>query len=87
MNHKLLLFLVVLSVTGCVLEEMRHDDRSDAGRGFSVEQAKEFFENDYVDNYFQQSRSLLKSKKLSLHLHLRNRYFGNGHFATKYRKP
>ena len=55
--------------------------------GGSVEQAKEFFEKDYVDNYFQESRPLLKSKKVSLHLHLRNRYFGNRHFATKYRKP
>ena len=56
-------------LTGCALEEMRHEGKSSSG------------------NYFQQSRSLLKSKKLSLHLHLRNRYFGNRHFATKYRKP
>ena len=40
MNRKLLLFLVVLSVTGCALEEMRDEGWSDAGRAFSVEQAK-----------------------------------------------
>ena len=49
MKNKLLLLLVILSVSGCALEEMRHEVRSDAGRAFSVEQAKEFFETDYAD--------------------------------------
>lgn len=49
MKYKLLLFLIALSITGCSLEELWHEGRSDAGRAFSVEQAKEFFETDYAD--------------------------------------
>ena len=48
MKYKLLLLLVVLFVTGCSLDELRHDDRSDGNRAFSVEEAKEFFEKDFV---------------------------------------
>lgn len=49
MKYKLLLFLIALSITGCSLEELWHEGRSDAGRAFSVEQAREFFEKDYAD--------------------------------------
>ena len=113
MKHKLLLLLAVLSITGCSLEELWHEDRSVTSMAFSVEQAREFFEKDYVDrltksqdvdngagrskdnspsfyeSFFirQQFRFLLKSKKLSLYLRLRNRCFGNRCFGTKYRKP
>ena len=48
MKHKLLLLLIVLSVNGCSLEELRHEDRSAGSRAFSVEDAKAFFEQDYV---------------------------------------
>ena len=47
MKYKLLLFLIVLSITGCSLQELRHEDRPAASRAFSVEEAKEFFETDF----------------------------------------
>ena len=48
MKHKLLLFLAVLSITGCSLQELRQDGRPAASRAFGVEEAKEFFEKDYI---------------------------------------
>lgn len=48
MNHKLLLFLTVLSITGCSMQELRQEDRPDASIAFGVEEAKEFFEKDYM---------------------------------------
>ncbi len=44
MKLKLLLFLTVLSITGCSLQELRHEDRPAASRAFGVEEAKEFYE-------------------------------------------
>ena len=48
MRYKLLLLLIVLSVNGCTLEELRHEDRSAGSRTFSVEEAKAFFEKNYI---------------------------------------
>jgi len=49
MKHKLLLLLAVLSITGCSLEELWQEERPAASRAFSVDEAQEFFEKDYVD--------------------------------------
>ncbi len=49
MKLKLLLFLAVLSITGCSLQELRPEDRPTASRAFGVEEAKEFFENTTPD--------------------------------------
>ena len=48
MKHKLLLFLTILSITGCSLQELRHEDRPTTSRAFGVEEAKEFFEKDHM---------------------------------------
>ncbi len=36
-------------LVGCSLDELRHEISPSSGRAFSVEQAREFFEKDYVD--------------------------------------
>ena len=38
---------MLLSIIGCALDELRHEGKPATNRGFSVEQAKEFFEKDY----------------------------------------
>ena len=48
MKHKLLLLLMVLSITGCSLQELRHEDRPAASRAFGIVEAKEFFEKDHM---------------------------------------
>ena len=49
MNRFFLILATTPLLTGCALEEMRHEGRSSSGRAFSVGQAKEFLELDYVD--------------------------------------
>ncbi len=49
MNRLYPILIAALLLSGCALDELRHEGRSDAGRAFSVEQAKEFFETDYAD--------------------------------------
>ena len=56
----------------------------DNGAGRSKDNSPSFYESFFIR---QQFRPLLKSKKLSLYLRLRNRCFGNRCFGTKYRKP
>lgn len=114
MNYCVFVGITALSVNKVyALTEQRHEISPSSGRAFSVDEAQEFFEKDYVDrltksqdvdngagrskdnspsfyeSFFirQQFRPLLKSKKLSLYLRLRNRCFGNRCFGTKYRKP
>ena len=36
MKHKLLLLLMALSITGCSLQELRHEDRPAASRAFGM---------------------------------------------------
>ena len=69
MKHKLLLFLAVLSITGCSLQELRQDGRPAASRAFGVEEAKEFFEKDYMGllTRSQDSGRQRKSFKGKLH--------------------
>ena len=40
MKHKLLLLLMALSITGCLLQELWHEDRPAASRAFRVEEAR-----------------------------------------------
>ena len=49
MKLRLLLFLTMLSLVGCQLDELRDDFRPSSHKAFSIEDAKEFFEKDYVD--------------------------------------
>ena len=69
MRRKLLLLLVVLFVTGCSLDELRHDDRSEGGRAFSVEEAKEFFEKDFVGLLTRSQAEVTTEKKFVGKLH------------------
>ena len=69
MKHKLLLLLVVLFITGCSLDELRHDDRSEGGRAFSVEEAKEFFEKDFVGLLTRSQAEVTTEKKFVGKLH------------------
>ena len=47
MNRFFLILAATLLLTGCALDELRHEGKPATNRAFSVEQAKEFFEKDY----------------------------------------
>ena len=69
MKHKLLLFLAVISITGCSLQELRHEDRPAASRAFGVEEAKEFFEKDYMGLLTRSQDSGIQRKSFKGKLH------------------
>ena len=48
MQRRILLYLTLLVVSGCRLDELHDDAVQSEGRAFSVGQAKEFFEKDFA---------------------------------------
>ena len=69
MKHKLLLLLIVLSITGCSLQELRHEERPTTSRAFGVEEAKEFFEKDYMGLLTRSQDSGIQRKSFKGKLH------------------
>ena len=49
MRRRILLYLTLLVLSGCRLDELHDDAVQPEGRAFSVEQAKEFFEKDFAE--------------------------------------
>ena len=64
MRRRILLYLTLLVLSGCRLDELHDDAVQSEGRAFSVGQAKEFFEKDFAE---QLTKSVVEDVRSVLH--------------------
>ena len=64
MRRRILLYLTLLIVSGCRLDELHDNAVQPEGRAFSIGQAKEFFEKDFAE---QLTKSVVEDVRSVLH--------------------
>jgi len=69
MKRCLFLFLTMLSLIGCQLDELRDDFRPSSHKAFSIEEAKEFFEKDYTEQLTRAEAAGTNERKFRSKLH------------------
>ena len=66
MKRQLLFILLMLVISGCRLDELHDDAVQPEGRAFSVEQAKEFFVKDFVEQLTKSGGKMTLQKEVIL---------------------